>query len=261
MPENELERNSDDEISLIDLLVVLLKYRWVIAAFVVLGLAVSVCYYVIQTGKNKQTTSASEGVYEGSMTVAINPRIGRSGMDKFPAWFNSKELLVAAQKEVGLNGLTPESFTVTYQNDGVDIVVKSVPGHAGQIEKLFFLLLDKAESMASVYYAQYAADMITYFESLLDQGKDYSAQDYIGYSWARDFLSGGDTVLKALYPPSILKTSGGSGSPRVISLVIFFASLFFAMFLVFVLNALKNIGADNEVMAKIHGALGKGKKD
>jgi hypothetical protein len=252
--------NTDDEISLIDLFVVLLKYRWLIAVFVVLGLAVSVCYYVIQTGENRQTVVVSEGV-EGSMTVVINPRIGRSGTDKFPAWFNSKELPDAALEDAGLNGLIPESFTVTYQNDGVDIVSKFGSADREHIEKFFSALLYSAESLAAVYYAQYAVDMIDYFESLQDQGKDYSAQDYIGYSWARDFLSGRDTVLKALYPPSILETSGGSGSPRVVSLVIFFASLFFAVFLAFVLNALKNIGADGEVMAKIRGALGRGKKD
>jgi hypothetical protein len=259
--------DTDDEISLIDLLVVLLKYRWMIAVVVVLGLAVSASYYVIQMGKNRQTVAVSEGVYEGRMTVVINPRIGGSGMDKFTAWFSSKELPGAALEEAGLNGLTPESFTVTYRNDEVDIVSKFSSVDREQIERFFSALLHNAESLASVYYAQYAADMIDYFESLRDQGKDYSAQDYIGYRWARDFLSGGDTVLRALYPPSILaipaipETSGGSNSPRVASLVIFFASLFFAVFLAFVLNALKNIGADGEVMAKIRGALGRGKKD
>ncbi|MDR1375021.1 MAG: hypothetical protein LBJ24_08630 [Treponema sp.] len=264
MPENELEKNNDDEISLVDLFVILLKYRRMIAVFVVLGLAVSVCYYVVQAGENEQEARPLDiaYVYEGCMTVMINPRIGRSGTDQFPPWFNSGELLGAALKEAGLEGATSDSFTVTYQNNGVNIILKPVPGYVGQIEKLFSSLLGRAESMASAYYAQYAADIITYFESLQELGKDYSAQDYIRYQWAQDLLSGRDTVLKALYPPSISggrKTSGW-GSPRVVSLVIFFASLFFAVFLAFALNAFKNIGADDEVRAKIRGVLGRGKK-
>jgi hypothetical protein len=205
-------------------------------------------------------TAAPVGDYEGRVTLVINPRLGRSGTDKFPAWFGSRDLLEAALEEAGLTGRRYDSFTITYnQNDGVDIDLKPGPGDRESVEKLFSILLDKAELMASAHYAQYAADSIAYFEYLQDQGKDFSAQDYILCQWARDFLSGRDTVLKALYPPSVsgIPKASVSASPRVISLVIFFGSLFFAIFLAFVLNALKNIGADSDVMEKIRGALGK----
>jgi hypothetical protein len=257
--------SSADEISLVDLFVVLLRYRRLILVFALLGLAVSIGYYVIQRDEEdpKEETLKIERLYGGRITVAINPRMGRSGLERFPGWFNSEDLLNAALKEAGLGGSAGSRFTVAYnQNDGVDIVLKPGPGSTGQVEKLFSGLMGGAEAMAASHYAQYAADIISYFESLQDLGKDYSAQDYIRYQWARDLLSGRDTVLKALYAPSISSSKTESGaSPQVLSLVIFFAFLFFAVFLAFVLNALKNIGADKEAMVKIRGALAKEKRN
>lgn len=267
MSENEVRKDDDDEISLVDLFVVLLKYRRLIIVFAILGLVVSAAYYVVQTvsgGRVSFTGTEVARNYEGRMSVVINPRLGRSGTDRFPAWFGSRELLETALKEAGLAGWTYDSFIITYnQNDGVDIVLK--PGEADEerIEKLFSVLLSGAESMAAAYYAGYAEDMVSYFESLRDSGKDYSARDYTRYRWARDLLAGDDTVLKVLYPPLITggfsAVSGSSGGVSSgIVLVIFFAFLFFAVFLAFVLNAIKNISGDSEVIAKIRGALGKG---
>jgi hypothetical protein len=234
-----------------------------------LGIVVSAGFYLMHKGKGGAITQTPElaGEYEGRMTVVINPRFGRSNTDKFPGWFDSTELLNNALEEAGLNERTSDSFTVTYnRNDGVDIVLKSGSGDPDRIEKCFSVLLNNVESQASAYYAQYAANLVSWFESLRDSGKDYSVQDYVRYQWARDLLSGNDTVLKVLYSFTTAALSGninsGSGaSPRMASLVIILASLFLAFFLAFVLNALKNIGADNEAMSKIRGALAKEKRD
>jgi hypothetical protein len=265
--ERPSNKDADDEISLIDLFVVLLKYRRLIMIFVILGIVVSAGFYLIQRENAGRTTPAPEltGEYEGRMAVVINPRMGGSGTDKLPGWFNSRELFNAALKESGLEERTFDSFTITYnaQMGSMDIVLKPGPGDQEHAERFFSLLLKKAESLASAYYTQYAVDLISWFESLRDSGKDYSAQDYVQYCWARDLLSGRDTVLKALYPPFVSgNTSSKAGaSPRVVSLVIVFAFLFLAIFLAFVLNALKNISADNEAMTKIRGALAKEKRD
>jgi hypothetical protein len=268
MLENEVQKNDDDEISLIDLFVVLLRYRRLIIVFAVLGLVGSAVYYGVQrvnSGKISSMEGVVAGEYEGRISVVINPRLGRAGTERFPGWFNSRELFEGALEDAGLSEWTFDSFTVSYdQNDGVDIVLKPSVGERERVEKLFTVLLNSAEIMAADYYAGYAGDIVSYFESLQDSGKDYSAQDYIRYCWAKDLLSGDDTVLKVLYPPLISGgfTAGGFGSSRAVSpvivFVIFFASLFFAVFLAFVLNAVKNISGDNEVMAKIRRALGKG---
>jgi hypothetical protein len=257
---NEARKNDDDEISLIDLFVVLLKYRRLIIGFIVLGFAVSAAHYVIQTVNGRKISSTGEAwEYEGSISVAINPRLGRDGTEKFPAWFNSRKLFEDALEEAGLGERTFDSFVVTYnQNDGVNSMLKPGAGDEERVEKFFSMLLNNAESMAADYYAGYAKDIILYFESLQDTGKDYSAHDYVRYCWAKDILSGKDTVLKALYPPLVRRNIGGwRTSTRIVSLVIFIAFLFFAVFLAFVLNAIRNISSDSEVTAKIRGALGK----
>jgi hypothetical protein len=270
--EQIVRKDVNDEISLIDLFVVLIKYRRLIIIFAVLGLVVSAAYYGIRTF-GRQVSSAEmstgkvevlTGEFEGYMTVAINPRLGRSGTERFPTWFNSRELIKAALEEAELTGWTYTSFAISYShNDEVNIVLKPGIGDKERVERLFSILLNNVEAMAAVYYTDYAEDIISYFESLRDMEKDYSAQDYIRYCWARDFLAGDDTVLKALYPPFVFgeyKVSS-SESPQTanlsIVLVIFFAFLFFAVFLAFVLNAIKNISGDGEAMTKIRGALGK----
>jgi hypothetical protein len=270
--EQIVRKDADDEISLIDLFVVLIRYRKLIIIFAVLGLVVSAAYYGIQTlgrqGSSVETaagkTETLTGEYEGYMAVVINPRFGRSGTERFPAWFNSRELLEAALEEAELTERKQDSFVISYNhNDEVDIVLKPGTGDKERVEKLFSILLNNAEAMAAAYYTGYAEDIVSYFESLLDLGKDYSVQDYIRYCWARDFLSGDDTVLKVLYPPFIFgehkvssSESSRAANPSIV-LVVFFAFLFFSIFLAFVLNAIKNISGDSEAMAKIRDALRK----
>jgi hypothetical protein len=258
MSESDIQQNSDDEISLIDLFVVLLKYRKLIIAVTVLGIIVSACFYVVQTRKNEQTVRTPELTeeYEGSMTVIINPRLGRSGTDGFPAWFDSKGLIADSVKDSGLAGGTASALAVVYKNNAAYISLKPVGGDKEQVEKLFSLLLENAEIAAAANYKRYAEDIISYAES---GQPDVSTADYARCRWAKDFLAGSDTVLVALYPP-VIENNGSSGqgrSPRMVSLVIIIASLFFAVFLAFVLNALKNVSGDGEAMAKIRGALGK----
>jgi hypothetical protein len=266
------KKEADDEISLVDLLLVLLKYRRMIIIFVALGLVAAAAYNVFRgmTGEIRLPGSLEPtGVYEGRMTLIINPRFGRSGTDRFPGWFGSRDMLETALEEAKLAERQYDSFTISYnQNDGVDIVLKPGPGDEESVEKLFLILMEKAEAMAAVYYTPYAEDLIAYFELQLETGGEYSAQDYIRYRWARDFLSGDDTVLKVLHPPIVSgefkiidSPSGSSGSVIGSSVIIVFAALFLAVFLAFVLNAVKNISADSDVMEKIRGALGKKDRD
>jgi hypothetical protein len=271
---DEVQKIDDDEISLIDLFVVLIKYRRVIIIFTVIGLIFSAGYYVVQTLGGKERAVISEvpdESYEGRMTVVINPRFGRSGTERFPAWFGSRELLETSLEKAGLSERKYDTLSISYiHNDGVDIVLNPGAGDEERLEKFFSILLDKVETMAAAYYAEYAGDIVSYFESLQELGKDYSIQDYTRYCWAKDLLSGEDTVLKLLYPPfasvvvqapDALDASSTSGSSRTVAVVIIFAFLFFAVFLAFVLNAIRNISDDNEAMSKIRGALGKENKD
>jgi hypothetical protein len=276
MPENDLQQNNnDDEISLIDLFVVILKYRKVVIAITVLGIIAALGYYIAY--KNKQPvvniSTPITLLVEGRMTVILNPRLARSGEDKIPGWFNSRSLINASLKEAGLSEQYAGSLqvvnqsVVVNQDKVVELYLKPGPWTKEQAEHLLASLLKNAETLAASYYAQYTEDLVSYFESSLN--RDYtngaSAQDYVRYRWAKDFLAGRDTVLKTLYSPLVSEVapppSGGTGSPLIACGVIVIASIFLGIFLAFLINALKNIGTDGEAMTKIRSALGKESTD
>jgi hypothetical protein len=245
-------KDSDDEISLIDLLVVLLKYRRLILLVTILGVIFAVGFYALRVGKSKPAIPELEEKYSGRMMVIINPRLG-GGLQ---TWFDSKDMITDSIKDAGLPEEAISALSIGYRNNGADIYFKPGVGEKEQIEKLFSLLLKRAETMAAAYYSRYAEDIIAYVES----GEfDIVGGDYNRYRWAKDFLSGNETVLQTLYSPLIIedKEPLERKSLRMTSVVIVVASVFLAMFLAFVLNALKNISADNETRAKIRGALGK----
>jgi hypothetical protein len=277
MRENELQQNNnnnDDEISLIDLLVVVLKYRRVVTAVVVLGIIAAAGYYAVNKNKEPASGAPSRGAssFEGRVTAAINPRLGRGGEEKFPPWFNSEELKKKSLKEAGLSERNGEFLEITEsrntngapQNNAMDIHLKPGPWTEEQVENLLTALIRNAETLAAAYYTQYARDIAAYFESSASPDKDYPAgfspRDYALYRWAKDFLGGRDTVLKTLYPPQVSEAEqagGGGVSPLIAGGGIVVASIFLGVFLAFLLNALRNIGADGGAMAKIRSALGK----
>jgi hypothetical protein len=262
MPENEVQKNSetqkndDDEISLVDLFVVLLQYRRLILKVVIAGIIAAVCVYAVLVGKSKPSLPELKEKYEGSMTVIINPRLGTG----FQSWFNSKDLITKSIEDAGLPKEAVTALSVNYGGGGVNFHFKPGVGEKEQIEKLFSLLLENAEAMADDYYKRYAEDIIAYVES--DQF-EVTGADYARYRWAKEFMAGTETVLQTLYPPLIEEEEEllERSSLRQTSVVIVIASFFLAVFLAFVLNAFKNIRSDREVIAKIHGALGKETKD
>jgi hypothetical protein len=252
MPEINIRQNADDEISLIDLLVVLLKYRRLILVVGIIGIIVAACFYALRVGKSKPGIPELEDKYSGRMMVVVNPRLG-GGVQ---TWFDSKDMITDSIEDAGLPEEALSALTIAYRNSGADISFKAGVAEKEQIEKLFSLLLERAEALAAAYYERYAEDIIDYIES----GEfEITGADYNRYRWARDFLSGSETVLQTLYPPLITEEPDvlERGSLRMISIVIVLASVFLAVFLAFALNALKNIRSDNEVRAKIREALGK----
>jgi hypothetical protein len=256
MPESETQKKDDDEISLIDLFVVLLQYRRLILTIVIAGIIISVGFYAALVGKSKPSVPELEEKYEGRMTVIINPRLG----SEFLTWFDSKELIANSIRDSGLPEEAVSALTVNYSGNGVNFHFKPGVGEREQIEKLFSLLLENAETMAAAYYERYAEDILSY----VDSGEfEVSGADYARYRWARDFLSGNETVLQTLYPPLIEEDKKllEEGSLRLISVVIVAAFFFLAVFLAFVLNAIKDIRGDSETIAKIRGALEKKNKD
>ncbi|MDR0688721.1 MAG: hypothetical protein LBG08_00430 [Spirochaetaceae bacterium] len=256
MPENEIRKSDDDEISLIDLLVVLLEYRRLILTVVIFGIIAAVGFYAVRVGKTKPGIPELEEKYSGRMMVIINPRLGGG----IQTWFDFKDMITDSIRDSGLPEEAVSALTINYWGNGADIHFKSGVGEKEQIEKLFSLLLEKAETMAAAYYGRYAEDLISY----VDSGEfEITGTDYNRYRWAKDFLSGDETVLQTLYPPLITKEVEilERGSLRMSSVIIVLAFTFLAVFLAFAVNAFKNFSADNEALAKIRGALGKNNRE
>jgi hypothetical protein len=276
MSENKISQSNDDNISLVDLFVVLLKYRRLILTVTLLGIIAAGAYYVLQRGKGSPAAQVPEeaqapGEYEGRMMVGVNPRLGKSGIDEIPYWFSSRDILDASLKEAGVSGKAEDLLVVTYnRNDEAEIYFKSgfdekKKIERRQIEDTFSVLLKNVETFAAGYYRRYAEDLVSYFEAA-PSGGGRSGADYVRYRWAKDFLAGNDVVFVLLHPPFVSEVTvsaptpapaSGYGAPLAISAVIVFASLLLAVFMAFLLNALRNMGADSEVMSKIRGALGK----
>jgi hypothetical protein len=272
MSENEKpETKPDDEISLVDLFVVLLKYRVMIIVVAVIGIIAGGAYFVVNPGSLEGKGEAAVVVagidagYEGRMSVVVNPRLARESAERFPDWFESRELLEVSLEEAGYT--FDEDFKKLGLNNraySVDISFKTSKGKKEPVELLLTALLRNAETLALLHYTPYAEDIVAFFESAREAGREYTTLDYVRYRWARDLLMGEDTVLKLLYPPLVTANAQANAasvvaakSPLATSVVIVFAALFLAVFLAFGLNALKNIKADDETMAKIHEAIDK----
>jgi hypothetical protein len=250
------KKDTDDEISLVDLLVVLLKYRRLILAVVILGIIASVCFYAIRVGKTKPAMPELEEKYAGRMMMIINPRLG-GGLQ---TWFDSKDLIIDSIKDAGLPKEALSALAIGYRGNGADIQFRPGVAEKEQIEKLFSLLLERVETLAAAYYERYAEDLISY----VDSGEfEITGADYNRYRWAKDFLSGSETVIQTLYPPLIIEEEEllERKSLRTTSVVIVLAFAFLAVFLAFALNAFKSFSADTDAMAKIRGALGKNRRE
>ncbi|GHV70531.1 hypothetical protein AGMMS49928_18690 [Spirochaetia bacterium] len=324
MEENLKKGVDDDEISLIDLLVVLLKYRRLIIVISLCGVLVAGVFYGVELYEIHNAPAAAKSAdeyYESRMTVTLNPRLaGEDGLLS-AEWFNTPEFIYTALREAGhielnLNALkipakkdtaiislTDESakdealniiayrFIQNQNPAGVamknDDVVYQAQIIAGNIRVLYrcgdcsleqaalFMksLYDTVELSARKFYVQYAEDIIAWYNAAGAIAEDAvaagviaahvnrRADRYMAYVWAEDFLAGNDTVFKLIYPQTTAgvrkNPSSPIGLPKLMSIVIVFAAFFFAVFLAFVLNAIKNVSANEESMSKIREALGK----
>jgi hypothetical protein len=263
------EIKPDDEISLVDLFVVLLKYRAMIIVIAVIGLVAAGVYFVVNPGSSEGEAAAVlagiDAGYEGRMSVVVNPRLAQESAERFPGWFESRELLEVSLEEADYTYDEDfKKFTINNRAYAVDITFKTDEGKKEPVEKLLAALLRNVESLALLHYTPYAEDIVAFFESAREAGREYTALDYARYRWARELLMEEDTVLKLLYPPLVTanaQTGAASvvtaKSPLATSVVIVFAAIFIGVFLSFGLNAVKNIKADDDTMSKIHEAVGK----
>jgi hypothetical protein len=109
--------------------------------------------------------------------------------------------------------------------------------------------------------------MVDNYERLINNpGGSQSSQqtldrDFQNYSFFKEFLEGRDSVLAIIGEPVVTEQEIFLGVYQdgylKIAIILVFAGFFIAVFYAFVLNAIRNIKADEESMKKINDALGK----
>lgn len=297
----QMEQNND-EISLIDLLVVLLKHWKMIVIIPIIGIVIAIGYSTIKPMLKQESKN------EVYTAITINPLIkqfaGSVNLEDQISNFYLKDLevLYKAVMDVGLtkinsyqipknsdeamyfvkclfiDGKTPintelkdsdKPLLVINKNGVITLIVRL----SKKEESIQFvnLIVTAVNTKVSDLLLSIAKKEVQDYEKLLEEGsistsnvaQNSLAVRYSSYSAAKPFVKGDQIPLIISGPINVeIPADSTSKSFTLIIVVSFFASLFFAIFLAFVLEAIENVKNDPESMAKIRSAIqGKKKKD
>ena len=289
----------DDEISLIDLLVVLLKH-WKLVVFIPLIVAIFAgAFYWYKSSITKPVLRT-----ETSISFSVNPlvkqfvgsvrledsivniylkdttlfydilsqlKMNKLGQYAIPSdqdeAFSLIKYLLIEGKTPSQNKLsdTERPLLVTTTNDLITITVRF---NNKEIEQQFIALLVQAlNKKINDLIIPIAKKEAQDYEQLLVEGSKTAsnllqntlAVRYTAYSSALRYLKGEQEPF-VLTNPVTIKTTISSLPLETIILVSIIAAIFFAIFLAFVLEAIENIKKDPDAMAKIRSALQGNKK-
>ena len=284
----------DDEISLVDILVVLLKHRTMIIMVALAALLFSAGYVLLKPDRKNAVT------VETYATITVNPLVkqftGSLNMEETIIMFyvQNIDLLYSAILEAGITNIN--GFTLSDNPDKAKFVIKKLfiegkkPDNSAlkDAEKPFVVvntngvisvsvfLQDKETSKRflesilkiinnriSSFILPVAEKEVADYERLSLEGSKSSSNllenslaiRYPVYSSAQSFVKGDKTPL--IISPVTVVESTEAGSSRLYTIMVigFFGGLFFAVFIAFILEAIENIKKDPEAMAKINNAL------
>jgi hypothetical protein len=287
----------DDEISLIDLLVVLLKHWKLVVAIPLIVAIFAGALYLYRTTITKPVQKT-----ETSISFSVNPLVKQfvgsvnlegsivnvylkdtrlfydilsqlkmSQLGEFKISSDQDEAF-ALIKYLLIEGKTPSQnklsdtkrpllVTTTY-----DLITLTVRFNNKEIEQQFIALLVQAlNKKINDLIIPIAKKEAQDYEQLLVEGSKTAsnllqntlAVRYTAYSSALRYLKGEQEPFVLTNPVTITISSLPS---KTIILVSIIAALFFAIFLAFVLEAIENIKKDPDAMAKIRSALQGNKK-
>jgi hypothetical protein len=317
MPENEAQKNNDEEISLVDLFVVLLKHRRLIVAVILVGIMAAGGAWLVLRRRQPPPPALPVVVdeAEGKMGLSFSPIAPVFIREGLFIFFYDPLLYYDALKAAGYESLNLGDLNMEPLNDKRIIsltdpaekeealvvisrrfinnqnlrggyypsedqrLVLTVRSHytmeiifrhrEPEKLKLFFAaLLAGSEKMLADYYDVYIKDYISHFETY--RINNWPGQvEYLQYKWAKAYLEGNDRILIEHIPAAVAPITRIINPPappkvmraKTVSLIIFAASIFGAVFLAFFVDALKNIKKDGTVREKIRQALGKEDKD
>lgn len=289
----------EDEISLLDLLLVLLKH-WKLVLFLPLAAVLSMGVYTIF--KNNQPKAAP--LTESSISFSVNPLvkqfvgdiniedsiasiylqdisllydvINRVGITKIAEYslpadreeglFFIKNLLIDGKK---LSGSTFDAqsrpYTVTRKANVIQMTVRFP---LDDVHKVFYeQILERIEGSINALIVPVAQKEVQDYERLLAESSSSASKNiqdilisrFSAYTSAQRYLRG-EEKLFLVSEPVLMKTLKQNTGRQTFVLVLF-AALFFAIFAAFILEWIHSIQKDPEAMAKIREALSHSKKE
>ncbi|MDR1418994.1 MAG: hypothetical protein LBI86_01345 [Treponema sp.] len=286
------EETQDNEFSLIDLFVILLK-RWkLIAAVTLCGILLSLVWFFL----SPQSGFKSGILVEGRMTVMLNPAAAAFMPVDLTLVFNWPELVLLAFGDMGLKTLELDGSAVSIDgktersvillfienkmiqggknfsvsasrrlgqtSNAIDIMFRY--GDPDIIKGFLEALSKRGNAVAGEIMKPFMETFIADYEAFMSPdspslNKSLSLNEVSRYNFSKAVLADRERIIIELFPPSITEDagtvlpSGGGGK----FLVVVLAAFFFSVFLTFCLNAVDNLKKDGETLNKIRGALGK----
>jgi capsular polysaccharide biosynthesis protein len=290
--EYKMEQN-EDEISLVDLLVVLLKHWKMIVVLPLVILAALIGYTFVKPVQKAEKKS------ETYITLMVNPLIKQfSSFNNLEdlisnIYIKDLDILYASIQEAGItkigsyelplkkeegmylvksffiDGKNPKNqtiqdadkpFLIENKNGVITITVRF--NDKEQSSKFLELITLSVKTKLNELILPIAKKEVGDYERIiLEDNKNASTQNlvqirYSAYSSALQLVKGEQEIIIVSNPITV-ESPAPSNNSKTILFVAFFAALFFAIFLAFVLEAIENIRKDPEAMAKIRSALKK----
>jgi hypothetical protein len=281
MNDNEIQNN--DEISLIDLFAVLIRYRKMIISIILCSIIVAIVGYFFYPSWQK-SHAVTEITYETSIGINLTP--GVRYLLSYPTsqvylsfipYFIFPQVIQDAIEDTQRIALQPQELLQWIPVQ--DPVAGEVRTYTSANKKLFL----KENLRSGVLEITYSGDdpqsgivflqsLFLYGSMVLENHITPLAKTFINtyetsllpaadndYVMVKAICDGTMPVLVQLFEPYVLEQEAVKTGRKysVVALVIVFAAVFFSIFLAFCINALKNLKNDQESMRKLREALRK----
>jgi hypothetical protein len=277
---NDPENQNNDEISLIDLFAVLVRYRKMILTIILCSIIVVIAGYFVYPSLQK-SNAATEKNYNTSIAISLTPGTRyflsyQTTSQSFIPYFIFPQVIQDVIEDTQHISLQPKELLQWIPVQ--DPVAGEERTYASANKKLFLKENLRSGVLEISYNGDDPRSGIVFLQSFFLHGS-MALENYItplarefidtyelsslpvadnNYVMIKAICDGKMPVLVRLFDPYVLEQEAAKGRKySVVALVVVFAAVFFSVFLAFCINALKNIKNDQESMRKLREALGK----
>jgi len=301
--EKQVQKQGEEEISLIDLFTVLLRYRKLIIGITLVSVILAVAgYFIYPLYKNKISIENPEFI--GKMNFAVRQQLRKYVTQNLDVIVNNAELIYESMRDAGVKEfydipLTDDdkrsrvlylineylirpvasggkASSETRKNPRIyipntrDAFIVEVLFKDHDIDVIKAFLSSVFERSNSIIESYIHSDIITVVENYerLSSPDDVPQsiqtlldRDFGEYIFYKSIVDGKEAVLTQIGDSIITEVDYSLSTLRkdfrIKSMLIAASGFFIAIFLAFMLNAIRCIKNDEEAMAKIRDALGK----